>query len=152
MAGAGLLGGLDHRTLLHLGDAGRNRHDETGSKQPSAVVRLPEEVLDHGTGDFEISDDSVLHGPDGRNLLGSSAEEVLGLPAYGDHLPVLTAESNDRWLVEHDTLTLHVDEGVGRAEIHSQILGKDTCYSAEELHGTPHHRLSLRLQTHHELR
>ena len=56
---------------------------------------------------------------------GRAAQHLLGLDAHGvDHLAAAdVAQRHDRGLVQHDALALHVDQGVGRAEVDGDVVG-----------------------------
>src|SRR5690606_20865242 len=115
--------------LLHLGGAGRHadQHARAGA-QEAALVHLADEMLEHFLGIGEIGDDAVLHLPVGGEVAGGAAEHHLGFAAHRRH-PLLAAAAvlahgYDRWLVEHDALPAHEYEGIGRAQVDGQVVGK----------------------------
>ena len=95
-----------------------------GIGEALAVVNLADEVLDHLLGDFEVGDDAVAHGADGLHVAGRAAEHLLGLDADGvdDLAAADVAQGDHGGFVQHDALALHVDEGVGGAEIDGDVV------------------------------
>jgi hypothetical protein len=92
--------------------------------EPLPVVNLADEVLDHLLGDFEVGDDPVAHRTDRFHVAGSAAQHLLGL--YADGVDDLAAadvpQGHHGRLVQHDALALHVDQGVGGAEVDGDIV------------------------------
>ena len=84
-----------------------------------------EEVAQHLLGHVEVGDHAVLHRPHGDDAVGRAAEHALGLEADALDLLGLAVDRDDRGLVEDDALALHVDEGVGGAEVDTdRVRGK----------------------------
>ena len=59
LAGAGVLGRLLHRPLLHAGDA-RGHADHHAGLRPAALVHPVDEVAEHLLADLEVGDHAVL--------------------------------------------------------------------------------------------
>ncbi len=57
-------------------------------------------------------------------MTGRAAEHLLGLDAHcvDDLATAGVAQRDHRRLVQHDALSLHVDEGVGGAEIDGDVV------------------------------
>ncbi len=71
----------------------------------------------------QASGGAVAQRADGLDVAGRSAQHHLGLVADREHL-FLALDGRDgdhRGFVEHDTATLDVDQGVGRAEIDGHV-------------------------------
>ena len=83
--------------------------------QHLAIVRLLDEVIEHLFGDFEVRDDAVFHGLDGHDVAGCPAQHFLGFLAHGFHFASVLVDGHNGGLVDNDTLTGRVDQGVGRA-------------------------------------
>ena len=76
-----------------------------------------EKIPQHLLGHVEVGDDAVLHRTHGDHAVGRSAEHALRFEADALDFLGFAIDRDDRGLVEDDPLTLHVDEGVGRAEV-----------------------------------
>ena len=98
--------------------------DDLGVHEALAVMNLADEVLDHLLGDFEVGDDPVAHRTDRFHVTGRAAQHLLGLDAdsVDDLAAADVAQRDHRRLVEHDALALHVNQGVGGAEIDGDIV------------------------------
>lgn len=82
---AGGLGGFLDGPLLHLGNARGHADHDPGTHQAARIVHFGDEVAQHGLGHFKVGDDAVLHGTDGPDVAGGSAEHALGVVAHGQH-------------------------------------------------------------------
>ena len=81
-------------------------------------MHFGDEVAQHGLGHFKVGDDAVLHGTDGPDVAGGSAEHALGVVAHGQHHVVaarILFDRHHRGLAQHNALALDVDAGIGRA-------------------------------------
>src|SRR5229473_2758336 len=124
LAGARALGGLAYRAPLDLGDARGNGDDDARLDQRRAVVRGPDEVAQHGRGDLEVSDDSVLHRPDGDDVPGSTPEHLLRLLSDREHLLAATRvllDGHHAGLVGDDAHAADVDERVRGTEVDCEV-------------------------------
>src|SRR6266851_1870388 len=56
-----------------------------------------------------------------------AAQHHLGLFTDGKNLPLaaLSGQRHDRWFVENDAATLHIDQRVGRAEVDPHVCRKE---------------------------
>ena len=87
-------------------------------------VGLGDEVPEHGLGDFEIGDDAVLHGADSFDVAGHASEHALGVVSHGEDdlvAAVVSLHGYDGRFAEHESVSFHVNAGVGRAEINGEI-------------------------------
>src|SRR3989339_451117 len=85
-------------------------------------------VSQHRFGDFEISDNSILHGSDGHDVAGSSSEHFLGSGSNSDDLLfafVVLFYGYDRGLIRDHPFTLDINQGVGRPEVNSQVIAEE---------------------------
>ena len=130
-AGAGVQAAVVDRAALHRRGAEGTHTITFGFTKPRAVMHLADEVLDHLLGDLEVGDDAVAHGADRLHVPGRAAQHLLGFDPHrvGPTLrpPTLRRATTDGSF-RTMPLALHVDEGVGGAEIDGDIVG----YDAEE--------------------
>ena len=125
LAGLGAVGAVLDGALLHLRDLRRHADDDARADPHVAVVGLLDEVGEHLLGDFEVSDDAVLHRLDGHDVAGRAAQHLLGLLAHRLDPAVDLVDGHDRGLVDDDPLPARVDAGVGRAEIDGEVAGEE---------------------------
>src|SRR5208283_4687645 len=131
LARARRLGRFAHGALLDRGDAERHADDDTRARthERLARVNLLDEVAQHVLGDLEVGYDAVLERPDGDDRARRAAEHLLRLGSDREHAPRaarIFLHRDHRRLVAHDAFALHIDEGVGGAEIDCQIVGEPT--------------------------
>jgi len=100
-------------------------------------VHLLDELFDHLLGDDEVGDHAVFHRPDRLQIARGLPQHLLGrLPDGLDHFLAggrIDADRHDRGLIEHDAAAAHVDEGVGRAKVDRQIVGKQRTQKTEHV-------------------
>ena len=108
---------------LNAGGGAWHADDDEGRHKRPAVVNLPDEVLDHFFGDFEISNHAISHRANGFHVYRSLAEHVLGLLADRiDNLATaLRHIGNDRGFIELDALPLHIDQRVRCPEVNGHV-------------------------------
>ena len=126
LAGPGLLGRLQHRALLHLGDAGGHAHHDAGPEEEEGVFlgdldEPGEQALHH----LEVRDHAVLHGTHRDDFAGGAAQHALGLGPDGQDLVGASLHGHDRGFVDDDSPPADVDQGVRGAEIDADIAGKE---------------------------
>ena len=116
-----------HRALFDLGDARRHADDDARLHLEDVVLDDErEEVAQHLLRHVEVGDDAVLHRAHGDDAVRRSAEHALRLEADALDLLGLAVDGDDRGLVQDDALTLHIDEGVGGAEVDpDRVSGKE---------------------------
>ena len=124
VARAGVHGGVLHRALLHLGDAGGDRDDDAGADAQGVVVHLADEVTEHGLRDIEVRDDAILHGTDGGDVAGGAPQHAFGLVPNGADLAGGGVKGDDGRFTQDDATVLQVDESVGRAQIDADVVGE----------------------------
>src|SRR5882724_339092 len=112
-------------SALHLRNTGGNADNDARTHKTPSVLRLPDEVLKHLLGDFEIRDHTVLHRADGHNIDRCATEHLLCVSADGLDAIVYLIYSDDRGFIDHDTSPLSVHERVRGSEINGQIAGTE---------------------------
>src|SRR2546428_524118 len=75
---SGILNGL----FFHFGDA-RGHGDDYPRRNQFPMMNFLDEVAEHRFGDFEISDDAILHGPNSHDISRRASEHPFGFFAYG---------------------------------------------------------------------
>ena len=81
-----------------------------------------EEIAQHLLGHVEVGDHAVLERPHREDAVGRAAQHALRLEPDALDLAGGFLDRDHRGLVQHDAFTLHVDQGVGRAEIHRDLV------------------------------
>jgi hypothetical protein len=99
-----------------------------------------DEVAEHRLGDFKISNDAVLQRANGDDASRSAAQHSFSFGAHSKDLFTATLISllnrDNRGLITHDPLVLHIDQGVGGPKINGKIVGKNAKEGIEH-HKTP---------------
>ena len=114
IGGTGSPGGVGDGATLNLGDRRGHADDHLRPGEPADTDSLQQEA-DHPLGDLEVGDRPAAQRPHGHDVAGGAPDHLPRLASGGEHLTGLPVEGDDRGLVEHDALALHVDEGVGGA-------------------------------------
>jgi hypothetical protein len=131
VARAGALGRFLDRATLDLRRTARHAHQHARTRaQHARLVHLADEVLQHRLGHGEVGDHAVLHRPHRGDVAGRAAEHALGIAAHRGHRAraaraAVLADRHHRGLVQHDALPAHVHQGVRRAQVDGNIVGKD---------------------------
>ena len=86
---------------------------------------LADEVGQHPFGDLEVGDDAVLQRPDGNDVGWRASQHVLGLSAHGFHRARGFVDGHDGGFIDHNSLALGVNQGVGRAQVYGEVAGKE---------------------------
>ena len=123
-AGAGLDGRVHHGTLLHFRDAARHADDDTGAQERMPAQGPVNEILQHGLGDVEISDDAVLHGTDGNDVARRTADHGLGFRADFQHFVRFAVHCHDGRLMDDDAFALAVYQCIRRSQVDAQVMGE----------------------------
>ena len=116
-------GGVFYRPFFHLGDSRRHSHHHPWSNQ-LAVVNLLDEVSQHRLSDLEIGNDPVLHWADGHDVAWCPAQHALRLVTHSQHGGHASLNRDNRGFTQHNAPVSNKNEGVGRAKIDSNIVGK----------------------------
>ena len=87
-----------------------------------AVDDRLEKVPQHLLGHIEIRDHAVFEGTDREDPVGRAPQHALRLETNAFDLSGGFLDRDHGGLVEHDALPLHVDEGIGRAEIDGDLV------------------------------
>ncbi len=83
-----------------------------------------DEVAEHRLGDFEVCDDAVFHGPDGHDISRGASEHPFGFFAHGQDVGGARLDGDHGRLPQDDPAISHINEGIGRAEVYSNVVGK----------------------------
>jgi hypothetical protein len=123
--GAGPFGRVVNRSLLHRGDARRNRYHHARPKELASAVHLADEVAQHRLGDIEVGDDPVTQRADGADRTGGATEHLLGHQTHGVPVgqnPVRTSLYRDHGgLVQNDAFALDADQRVAGPQIDTHV-------------------------------
>ena len=120
--GPGRLARLLHRPPLHPRGPHRRADDHLRLDEGEAPHRLGDEVAQHGLGGQVVGDDPVAHGPDDLDGLGRPPLHLGRLVAHGHDAVAVAGHRHDGRLVDDDAPAPHVDENVGGAQVHAQLL------------------------------
>ena len=123
-----MLGGVTDGTDLHFRGTGRDAHDEfqvRGEEAAVLGVDLADETADHHLGRVEVRDHAVAERTDGADAGVRLLVHEFGLLAQRDALVVRIVDGDDGGLVQHDLVILE-DDGIGRAEVYSELLVQET--------------------------
>jgi hypothetical protein len=133
LAATGPNRGVDHRPLLHFGDAGGHADDDARAHEELVLLNLLHEPAQQILGDLEVGDHAVLEGPDGVDLIRRAAEHQLGLAADRPHPAGRLVHRHDGGFVEDDAPALHEDQRVRGAQVHGHV-GREEPHQAIEKH------------------
>ena len=124
-AGAGLDGGVDDAALLDFGHAGGNRHNHPGlGGEQARFGGGLEHFLKHFDGHFVVGHDAVLQRVHGNHVAGGTAQHIPGGSAHLQNLAGVLIHRHHRRLPDHQALAVGVNQNIGRAQIHAQVVGK----------------------------
>ena len=110
------------RPPLDLGDGRRHADDDLRTGEAADADSLQQQP-DHPLGDLEVGDRPAAQRAHGDDVAGRAPDHLPRLAPGGQHLAGLAVEGDDRGLVEHDALALHVHERVRRAQVDRQVAG-----------------------------
>src|SRR5690606_18893793 len=122
---------------LDLGGATRNANDDArAGGEHAARMHHADELLEHLLGNGKVGDHAVFHGADGLDVAGHATQHLLGFAAdrLDDFLAAgsaIVANCNDRRLIKHNTLAMHVIQCVGCTEVDRHIAGEVTTKESE---------------------
>ena len=78
----------------------------------------------HRLGDFEIGDHAVFHRPNGDDIARGASQHAFGFLAHRQHIGGAGLDGHDGRFAEHDALVSDIHERIGRAQVDSDIVGK----------------------------
>jgi len=93
--------------------------------QHPAVVRLLNEIRQHFFRDFEVGNHAVFHGLDSDDVAGSAAQHLFRFLAHSFYFTRVLVDGDDGGFVDDDALAARIHQGIGGAEIDSQIAGEN---------------------------
>ena len=115
--------GILDRPFFHLRDSRGNGDDDPRGDE-LAVLDLLDEVPQHGLGDFEVGDHAVFHRADGHDVAGRAAQHPFGFLTDGEHVGRARLDGHHRRLPQNNSAILHIDEGIGCAQVYSNVVGE----------------------------
>ena len=142
-AGLGSVGRVFDRAFFHLGNFRRHTNNDPRMHQHLPVVGFLDEVVEHFLSYFEVGDYAVLHGLDGHDVAGRSAQHLLGFLAHRFYFACIFVNGHDRRLVDHNALAGSVDERIGGSQINGQITGKHAKKRAQSVRSRGARRISV---------
>src|SRR5436309_964995 len=130
--------------LVELGDAGRNADDHTRTRiqERALAVHLADEVVEHLLGDVEVADDAVFERTHGDDARWRASHHALRLGADREDRTGPLILRDDRRLGNDDPAPAHVHEGVGGAEVDTDVPREQAEETVEHPWGHPFHARS----------
>ena len=118
-----MLCAVAHRTQLHLCTSRRHTDDHPERLRQEMMMHIDHlnESSHHLLACVEVGDDPVLERSARDDVLVCFLMHHLGLAAHCDHPLGVAVHSHHRRFIDHD-LPVHDDDGVGRSEVHCNIL------------------------------
>ena len=71
---------------------------------------LLNKMAQHGLRNIEISDHAIPHGTDCHNIAGGAPNHLPGFLTNCQDIVGISVNSNHRWLLQHDPLTLYINQ------------------------------------------
>src|SRR3984885_13999438 len=87
-------------------------------------MHLLDEMAEHGLGDFEVGYHAVFHRADGHDVAGSSTQHSFCFFTDSQHVRRARLNCHHRWFAQDDSAIPHIDEGICRAQVYSNVIGK----------------------------
>ena len=87
-------------------------------------MNLLDKMAKHRLGDFEVGDHAVFHRADGHDVAGRAAQHSFCFVTDGQHIGRAGLNGHHRRFAQDDSAIPHIDEGICRAQIYSNIVGK----------------------------
>ena len=87
-----------------------------------AAGDLADELLEHPLRHIVVGNDAVPQGADGHDVAGGTAQHSLSLGAHLQQAAGILVDGHHRRLVEHDALTLNIDQYRCGTQIDPDIL------------------------------
>ena len=108
---------IHNRALFHLRNLARHADHNARMHQHLPVMRLVDEVIQHLLGDFEVSDDAVLHRLDGDNIAGRAAQHFLRLFTDRLNFAGRFVQRDNRRLIDNNAFSFRENQRVGGAKV-----------------------------------
>ena len=93
-----------------------------GGNRWKPPVTFADELLEHPLRHIVVGNDAVPQGADGHDVAGSTAQHGLSLGAHLQQAAGILVDGHHRRLVEHDALTLNIDQYRCGTQIDPDIL------------------------------
>ena len=114
-------GGVFHGPFFDLRNTTRHSNNHARTNHAAAVVHLADEVAQHGFGDLEVRNHTVLQRTNGHDVARCAAEHSLGFIADGKNAVGSLLHGNDGGFTQNDTLVFHKDQSVGGPQINAYV-------------------------------
>ena len=95
------------------------------------MMDLLDEVAQHRFGDFKISDDAILHGPNGHDISRRASEHPFGFVANGQDVCGARLNRDHGGFAKHNSSVSYVHEGIGCTQVYPNVIGKEAFYLCE---------------------
>jgi hypothetical protein len=89
-------------------------------------MHLSDEMSQHRFGHLKIGNDPIFQRTNGNNVSRCPSQHPLGFRPYREDsvlVPVIGANSYNRWFAKHYPLPLDIHKRIGSAQINGQIVG-----------------------------
>ena len=126
VASSGVFGGVADGADLDFGRSGRDAYDDLQVRREEALmlaVDFADKTADHHFSGLEVCDDAVPQRADSLDAGIGPFVHQLGLLSDCDAFVRMVVNGYDRRLVQGDLVVLE-DDGIGRPEVHCQLLRK----------------------------
>ena len=124
--GTGLLRSIDHGTLFHFSNSGRDTHHYTGLHHPQRVLlHALDKGLQKSLDQFEIGNHAVTHRAHRAAFAGRTTKHLLRFETDSGDTIVLAVDSNHRRFVDDNSLTRHMNQRIRRAKVNTDIARKE---------------------------
>src|SRR5512136_1657995 len=85
---------------------------------------LLDEMAQHRFGNLEISDDTILHGPNGHDISRRAAQHPFGFFSDSQNVGGSRLDRYDRGFPQNNAPVAHVNHGISRPEVYPNVIGK----------------------------
>src|SRR5919202_2653573 len=134
LACAGFDRGVVYRAPFDLGHARRNTDDHARfGHDGEALMYLANEVVQHQLGDIDVTDDAVFQRTNGDDVGRRTTNHALRVRTDGQRPFGLGIDRDHRGLIDDDALAAYQHERVRRAEIDTNITGKNAHDAVERI-------------------
>ena len=113
--------GFPHGAALNTGHTARNSDNQPRSNDSTALVPFGDEGLEHLLSGIEVSDDAIPQGTHSTDVARRATQHQFGFIAHGEGAAPLEVKSHDRGLLEHNSSTGNVNQGVGCSKVNADV-------------------------------
>src|SRR5690606_5687728 len=110
-------------TFFHFGDTARNPNHRTRTRErnPRLLVRLADQMVQHGFSHVELADHAVAYWTDDQDFTGILSPHFFRTCAHFQRAACFLFKCNERRFVDNNTLAAHTDEGIGCSQIDANV-------------------------------